>query len=86
MIKYILILIAISGCSSHMDIIQKQYEGSLLSVNVGNSYVDMLRKVGHKPIEYTCDGDICTASYRVSYKNMIMKKFIFKDDVVVGIE
>lgn len=86
MIKYILILITLSGCSNYTGAMLKQYEGSLLSVKVGNTYIDMLDKIGHKPIKYACDGDVCTAYYRVSHENMIMKKFIFNNDIVTRIE
>tara|TARA_R110002020_G_scaffold209587_2_gene415567 strand:+ start:89 stop:349 length:261 start_codon:yes stop_codon:yes gene_type:complete len=86
MIKYILIAIIVSGCSSHIDVLIKQHQQSLSSVKVGNSYVDMLRKVGHKPTDYTCEADLCIASYRMHHETKEVRSFIFSDDVIVRID
>jgi hypothetical protein len=82
-IKYLLPIL-LTGCVSSPALIN-QHLAALESVKIGNSYTDMIIKVGYKPQDYKCNEDLCTAFYMTNYKKKEFKRFVFSDDTVVEI-
>lgn len=84
MIKYILILIALSGCA--MTEARDNYIAGLNSVRIGDSYNTMLKKVGDIPFSVSCYQSIrfetCTAKYNISAYDRFLFRLDHKDIIV----